>query len=520
MLQAREVLRQGMSLICRVEQPLPPVIHAFALLDDARIHELFQNPPEALLGNPQYAEEIGDHDARVALDKMQHTVMRPAEVELGQDIVRITGKILVGKEQELDQIVWQPIFATILHLILRRNIIGLRDGWNCRFEIYVSHIDLILVDCYLSAAANERIGLHDAHFGILWEANPIKVAAVIRIPIVGVLCKKHSSKTDASLWHCSRLLKETNNAQRAGGRWNMAGTPFDQLSGDIWYDGEFVPWSDAKLHILSHGLHYGSSVFEGERAYGGRIFKSEEHTERLLDSAHTLGFEIPWTAEQINRAKEETLERMKLTDAYIRPVAWRGSEMMGISAQNNTIHLAIAAWEWPSYFKPEERLKGIRLDMAEYRRPDPATAPFKAKAAGLYMICTVSKHAAESKGYTDALMLDWRGRIAECTGANVFFIKDGKIHTPTPDCFLDGITRRTVIDLARNRGIEVIERAIMPEELPEFEQCFVTGTAAEVTPVSEIAGNTFEVGEIIKTLMDDYDAAVRPDAPALKAAVG
>ena len=300
----------------------------------------------------------------------------------------------------------------------------------------------------------------------------------------------------------------------------MAGAPFDQLSGDIWYDGEFVPWSDAKLHILSHGLHYGSSVFEGERAYGGRIFKSEEHTARLLESAHTLGFEIPWTAEQINEAKEATLARMQLTDAYIRPVAWRGSEMMGISAQNNTIHLAIAAWEWPSYFKPEERLKGIRLDMAQYRRPDPATAPFKAKAAGLYMIRTVSKHAAEAKGYTDALMLDWRGRVAECTGANVFFIKDGKIHTPVPDCFLDGITRRTVIDLARDRGIEVIERAIMPEEISEFEQCFVTGTAAEVTPVSEIAGTTFEVGEIIETLMKDYDAAVRPDAPALQAAAG
>lgn len=300
----------------------------------------------------------------------------------------------------------------------------------------------------------------------------------------------------------------------------MAGTPFDQLSGDIWYDGSFVPWSEAKLHVLSHGLHYGSSVFEGERAYGGRIFKSEEHTDRLLASGRMLGFEIPWTAEQINAAKEETLSRMNLTDAYIRPVAWRGSEMMGISAQKNTIHLAIAAWEWPSYFKPEERLKGIRLDLAEYRRPDPQTAPYKAKAAGLYMICTISKHAAESKGYTDALMLDWRGQVAEATGANVFFIKDGKIHTPTPDCFLDGITRRTVIGLARDRGIEVVERVILPEELGDFEQCFVTGTAAEVTPVSEIAGNSYEVGEIIKTLMEDYDAAVRPDAPALQAAAG
>jgi len=300
----------------------------------------------------------------------------------------------------------------------------------------------------------------------------------------------------------------------------MAGTPFDQLSGDIWYDGSFVPWSEAKLHVLSHGLHYGSSVFEGERAYGGRIFKSEEHTERLLASGRMLGFEIPWTAEQINAAKEETLARMNLTDAYIRPVAWRGSEMMGISAQKNTIHLAIAAWEWPSYFKPEERLKGIRLDLADYRRPDPKTAPYKAKAAGLYMICTISKHAAESKGYTDALMLDWRGQVAEATGANVFFIKDGKIHTPTPDCFLDGITRRTVIGLARDRGIEVVERAILPEELGDFEQCFVTGTAAEVTPVSEIAGNTYDVGDIIKTLMEDYDAAVRPNAPALQAAAG
>ncbi|WP_298985428.1 branched-chain amino acid aminotransferase [uncultured Roseibium sp.] len=300
----------------------------------------------------------------------------------------------------------------------------------------------------------------------------------------------------------------------------MAGKPFDQLSGDIWYDGTFVPWSDAKLHVLSHGLHYGSSVFEGERAYGGRIFKSEEHTERLLASAGMLGFDIPWTAEQINSAKEETLARMNLVDAYIRPVAWRGSEMMGISAQKNTIHLAIAAWEWPSYFVPEERLKGIRLDMADYRRPDPQTAPYKAKAAGLYMICTISKHAAESKGYADALMLDWRGQIAEATGANVFFIKDGKIHTPTPDCFLDGITRRTVIGLARDRGIEVIERSILPDELSGFEQCFVTGTAAEVTPVSEIAGHQFQVGDIIKNLMEDYDTAVRPEAPSLKAVAG
>ena len=300
----------------------------------------------------------------------------------------------------------------------------------------------------------------------------------------------------------------------------MAHLPFDQLEGEIWYDGAFVPWADAKLHVLSHGLHYASSVFEGERAYGGEVFKLDEHTQRLHDSASILGFEIPYDAETINAATRELLTRMKLVDAYVRPVAWRGSEMMGISAQHNTIHLAIATWEWPSYFKPEERLKGIRLDMAEYRRPAPATAPFKAKAAGLYMICTISKHAAEAKGYTDALMLDWRGQVAEATGANVFFVKDGKIHTPTPDCFLNGITRQTVIGLAKDRGIEVVERVIMPEELSEFEQCFVTGTAAEVTPVSEIAGNTFVVGDIIKTLMQDYDAAVRPQSPALQAAAG
>lgn len=299
----------------------------------------------------------------------------------------------------------------------------------------------------------------------------------------------------------------------------MAGLPFDQRDGFIWFDGEFVPWKQANVHVLTHGLHYGSSVFEGERAYGGQIFKLEEHTDRLIESGRILGFEIPWTADQINDACKEILLRHNLTDAYIRPVAWRGSEMMGVSAQQNTIHLAIAAWEWPSYFAPEERLKGIRLDMAEYRRPDPATAPSRAKAAGLYMICTISKHAAEAKGYADALMLDWRGQVAEATGANVFFVKDGKIHTPDPDCFLDGITRRTVIDLARARGLDVIERVIMPEEMAEFEQCFLTGTAAEVTPVSEIGPYSFEVGEITKLLMNDYDAAIRPVAD-LKAATG
>jgi branched-chain amino acid aminotransferase len=300
----------------------------------------------------------------------------------------------------------------------------------------------------------------------------------------------------------------------------MAAQPFDNRPGVIWMDGEYVPWADAKLHVLTHGLHYASSVFEGERAYGGTIFKLDEHTRRLHESARILGFEIPFSVEEINKACADLLVKQGHADAYVRPIAWRGSEMMGVAAQNNKIHLAIAVWEWPSYFNPEERLKGIRLDIAQYRRPDPRTEPSKSKAAGLYMICTISKHEAERKGYADALMLDWRGQIAEATGANIFFVKDGALHTPTPDCFLDGITRRTVIGLARKRGYQVVERAIMPEEMAGFEQCFLTGTAAEVTPVGEIGPYKFKVGEIARTLMDDYSAAVLPSRQAAMAVAG
>ena len=283
---------------------------------------------------------------------------------------------------------------------------------------------------------------------------------------------------------------------------------FDQRDGFIWMNGEMVPWADAKVHVLTHGLHYASSVFEGERAYGGAIFKLREHTERLFYSAKELGFTLPYSVEEIDAACEATLKANHLTDGYLRPVAWRGSEMMGVSAQNNRINVAVAAWEWPSYFDPEERLKGIRLDMAKYRRPSPETAPCHAKAAGLYMICTLSKHEAESKGYADAMMLDYRGQVAEATGANMFFVKDGVLHTPTPDCFLDGITRRTVMDLARQRGIEIIERAIMPDELEGFSECFITGTAAEVTPVSEIGPYRFTPSDISKNLMADYSTLV------------
>jgi branched-chain amino acid aminotransferase len=244
--------------------------------------------------------------------------------------------------------------------------------------------------------------------------------------------------------------------------------PFDQLDGQIWFNGEFVDWKDAKIHVLTHGLHYASAVFEGERAYGGRIFKLTEHNQRLHTSAEILGFKIPYSVEELDAATIELLRRQGFSEAYARPIAWRGSEMMGVSAQNNRINVAIAIWQWGSYFNPAEKLKGIRLDIAEYRRPDPKTAPSKSKAAGLYMICTISKHAAEAKGYADAMMLDYRGQVAEATGANIFFVKDGVIHTPVPDCFLDGITRRTVIELAKRRGYQVIERAILPKSCRTF----------------------------------------------------
>jgi branched-chain amino acid aminotransferase len=294
----------------------------------------------------------------------------------------------------------------------------------------------------------------------------------------------------------------------------MAGPTFDDRDGLIWMDGRLVDWRDAKVHVLTHAMHYASAVFEGERAYGGEIFKSTKHSQRLKDSGRILDFDIPYSVAEIDAAKALVLAKNNFRDAYVRPLAWRGSEMMGVSAQNNKIHLAIAAWEWPSYFDPAQRMKGIRLDVAEYRRPDPATAPSRSKAAGLYMICTISKHRAERRGFADALMLDWQGRVAECTGANVFFIRDGIVHTPLADCFLDGITRQTVIELARRRGIEVVERRIMPDELASFSECFITGTAAEVTPVGEIGGQIFVPGAITSALIDDYTAEVRPKSKA------
>ena len=283
---------------------------------------------------------------------------------------------------------------------------------------------------------------------------------------------------------------------------------FDNREGYIWLNGDFVEWADAKLHVLSHALHYASSVFEGERVYKRKIFKLEEHTERLFYSANKMDMEIPFTMDEVNDACNTTVNKNNIIDGYVRPIAWRGAEMMGVSAQNTKINFAVAVWEWPSYFDPDERLKGIRLSLSKWRRPSPETIPCDTKAAGLYMICTLSKHDAEKNGYADSLMLDFEGYIAEATGANVFFIKNNEIHTPSPDCFLDGITRRTVIELAKKRGISIVQRKISPDEMNDFTECFLTGTAVEVTPVSQIGDYNFEPSQITKQLMEDYISLV------------
>ncbi|MFB7881801.1 branched-chain amino acid aminotransferase [Brevundimonas diminuta] len=289
----------------------------------------------------------------------------------------------------------------------------------------------------------------------------------------------------------------------------MAFVPFDDRDGWIWFDGEFVPWREAKTHVLTHGLHYGSSVFEGERMYGGEIFKLTAHSERLKRSAELLDFEIPYSVAEIDAACKETCARNGLIDCYIRPVAYLGPEQLSVSARNSKVHLAVAAWEWPSYFDPEVKKKGIALEWAKWRRPDPATAPSTAKAAGLYMICTMSKTAAEKRGFADALMLDWRGYVAEATGANVFFVRNGVLHTPRVDHILNGITRQTVIEMAQARGIEVVVRDILPEELGDFSECFLTGSAAEVTPVGQVGDYRFTPGALSLSLMDDYGKLVR-----------
>lgn len=291
---------------------------------------------------------------------------------------------------------------------------------------------------------------------------------------------------------------------------------FHDRDGKIWFDGKMIDWRSANIHVLTHALHYAGAVFEGERVYGGQVFKLREHTQRLLDSAVTMGYTIPYTLQQLEEATMEVVRTQKIVDGYVRPIAWRGSEMMGVAAQKNLIHVAIAVWEWPSYFDPEAKTKGIRLTMSKWKRPSPETAPVHAKTSSLYAICTLGKHEAENAGCHDALMLDWRGQVAEATGANFFMVKNGEIHTPTPDCFLNGITRQTVIELARRMNIKVTERAIMPDELKTADEIFLTGSAAEVTAVGQIADMTFKVGPITQKLAEAYSAEVRK--PVAKAA--
>jgi len=293
--------------------------------------------------------------------------------------------------------------------------------------------------------------------------------------------------------------------------------PFDDRDGAIWFNGKIIPWRDATVHFLSHGLHYASAVFEGERAYGGHVFESVKHSERLHNSARLLDFKVPFTVQELETAKYDVLRANGIVDGYVRPLAWRGAEEMGVSAHGSKINVAIAAWEWPSYFSPEMRAKGIRMKTGPWRRPDPSSAPTESKASGLYMICTLSKHAVEAEGYQDAMMLDWRGFVAEGTGANIFLIKDGVIHTPTPDCFLNGITRQTVLSLAEKRGIQIVERYIKPEDLGDFTEVFVTGTAAEVTPVGEIDQHRFTPGKITEALLTDYETLVRTPPAAVAA---
>ena len=286
--------------------------------------------------------------------------------------------------------------------------------------------------------------------------------------------------------------------------------PFDKRTGKIWYNGSLVSWTDAKLHVLSHGLHYASCVFEGERVYDGGIFKLNEHTKRLFYSAKKLGIKIPYSVNDINNACKEIVSIQKIQNGYVRPFVWRGSEMMAISAQKTKTHVAIATWEWGSYFDPKLKLQGIKLDISKWKRPAPDTIPWDTKAAGLYMICTLSKHEAEKKGFTDSLMLDYEGNVAEATGANIFFKdKEGNLHTPVPDSFLDGITRRCVIDIAKSKGIKIIERKFKPDEMSNFTSCFLTGTAAEITPVSQIDKYNFKVCNVIKDLSESYQALVR-----------
>ncbi len=299
----------------------------------------------------------------------------------------------------------------------------------------------------------------------------------------------------------------------------MSLIPFDDRDGFIWMNGEFIQWRDAQIHVLSHGLHYASAVFEGERAYAGEVFKLREHTERLFHSANVLDFEIPYSMDEIDDVTKELLKKNGLTNAYIRPLAWRGSGQMGVSAQASKTNVMIAVWDWPAYFSAEQKMKGLKMQISDWKRPAPDTIPTNAKAAGLYMICTLSKHKAEAEGYDDSMMLDYRGYVAEATGANIFFLMDdGKVHTPDPDCFLDGITRRTAIELLERNGYEVVVRHIMPEEMANASEAFLTGTAVEITPIGSIGDYKFTPSDLCRTMINAYEDEVHGRGNAAKAA--
>ena len=464
-LRLRQLTFELAALGGQVEQPLPAVSGARVLDDEPLLHELAENAAQALLGDLQDIEQLPDRHLRMAPDEMDDAVMGPPKTILREDRIGLGGEIAIGKEQQLD---------TLPDLVLDR-----KEGQRDRF--YVSHIDI-----------TRNLGYRK-----------------------GVFCGVA----------CGRLVRQAKTQYVAiccGEEDAMSMIPFDDRDGFIWYDGRLVPWREAKLHVLSHGLHYASCVFEGERVYNGKVFHLEDHNERLHNSARILGFEVPASMDDLAKATEELISANNIVDGYVRPIAWRGAEQMGVSAQATKIHLALAAWDWPAYFPPEARARGIRMKWANWARPAPHTAPTEAKAAGLYMICTLSKHMAEAEGFDDALMLDWRGQLAEGTGANIFLVINGELHTPTPDCFLNGITRQTVIALARKRGIKVIERAIMPAELAKADEVFLTGSAAEVTPVGEVAGEVgnyrFTPGAICRLMSEDYDQATGKNVKAAAAA--
>jgi branched-chain amino acid aminotransferase len=423
------------------------VIQGRLARDQVGFFKVGQDPRQALFAHPKRILELADPQAGLAPDRTQGAVMGAAEAKIAQR----------------------------------------------RFS-----------RAPISAHRGEQIGAGAVEVGFTQIKPGFGIGAgrgsgqgAVRIQIAAALVD--SSRT-AEEW-CAR---NSNSSAKEPG---MAEAPYHDRDGWIWMNGGLVPWREANVHVLTHALHYASAVFEGERAYDGEIFESRRHSERLHKSARLLGFDIPYSVEALDAAKADVVAKSGLGDAYLRAIAWRGSEKMGVSAQTNRINVAIAAWHWGDYFP--DRMKGIRLMMAPWARPSPHTAPCEAKAAGLYMICTLSKHAAENAGFQDALMLDWRGQVAEATGANIFFVRDGAIHTPTADVFLNGITRQTVIELARQRKYEVIERPIWPNELANFSEVWLTGSAAEISPVREIAGMTFKPGAITETMIDDYSRLVR-----------